>query len=319
MALRTPFGNDAKQYGFEWLRAMLEAGLQEGVFGGPGGAGGFKVTAAGAGGMRVDVAAGTALVKGDSGVPATGLSQGLFLAVNDALIANAVTLDAAHGSLPRVDQIVLRIYDTQDLATGADVLAIENVTGLATAGATLDNRNGAAIVGNDGILLADVLVPAASVAVSAGNVRDRRPWARGAYLRVVQNAAPGGFYSTVSATYVDVDATVLKPRLEFSGVPVRVGVHTNASVNSNIQTISFSLQRDGVSVGAQRRHLPLIASSFAPVDLAFNFTPAAGSGRISPVYAVDGGATATLDAGGSFPFVLTIEEIVRQNTENSGA
>jgi hypothetical protein len=183
MALRTPAFNDARTYGFEWLRNMLEGALQEGVFD----TNDFKVTAAAAGLQRVDVAAGRALVKGDTGVPTAGLSQGLYLIVNDAAIANAVTLTAAHATLPRLDQITLRVRDSADLGSPADDAVLEVVTGVPTAGATLDTRNGAAGVPNDAIRIADVLVPAASTAVVAGNVRDRRPWARGAFSRGVKN------------------------------------------------------------------------------------------------------------------------------------
>lgn len=172
MSLLTTFPLDTKTYGFEWLRyVMLGAGhLREGVRG----AGDFKVTAAAAGGMRVDVAAGLAIVQGD-----TGTRNGLYGQVNDATIANAVTLAASHASLPRIDSIVLTVNDSADLASGSDTPTLGVVAGTPTAGATLDNRNGANAIPNNTIWLADVLVPAASVAVTAGNVRDKRQHAAG--------------------------------------------------------------------------------------------------------------------------------------------
>lgn len=217
MALKTPAFNDAKTYGFEWVRAMIEASLQEGVLNMGGAGTDFRVAAAGAGGMRVDVAAGAALIKGDSGVPGAGLTQGLFLAINDALIANAVTLNAADGANPRIDQIVARIYDSSDLGSGADQVTLEVLTGAPTSGATLDNRNGAAALGNDRLRLADILVPAASVAVTAGNIRDRRPWARGA--RIIATGTAGGNY-TVNNAGASLDTT-RRVRVELSGAPVR--------------------------------------------------------------------------------------------------
>src|SRR5881398_122587 len=187
MVFRTPAFNDSKTYGFEWLRYIAESGdVQEGVIN----AGDLKVTAAAGGGMRVDIAAGAAFVKGDSGVAALGLTQGLFTVINDAAIPNAVTLNTSDATNPRLDQICLRVRDSSDLGTGADDATLLVVTGAATAGATLTNRNGAAALPNDHVRLADVLVPAASAAVTAGNIADRRPWARGAQRRLIRAGGP---------------------------------------------------------------------------------------------------------------------------------
>jgi hypothetical protein len=181
MALRpTALQDSSAGYGFEWFRAMSEGALQEGVLG----ANDLKVSAAVAGGMRVDIASGTAFVKGDSGTPGTGLTQGL----NDANMANALTLTAAHATLPRLDQICLQINDSSDLGSSGDTPAFVVVTGTATGGATLPNRNGAAALPTNTLRLADVLVPAASSSVTAGNIRDRRSWAR----RAVQSLYAAG-------------------------------------------------------------------------------------------------------------------------------
>jgi len=226
MTLRAPAFNDALTYGFEWIRYALELDNQEGVLN----AGDLKVTAAAAGGMRVDVAAGTALVKGDSGVPGTGTSQGLFVAVNDAAIPNAVTLAAAHATLPRVDRVVLRVRDSSDLGSGADNAVIDFVTGVATSGATLDNLAGAVAVPNDCLLLADVLIPAAAAAVTAGNVRDRRKWARGVNYSVAETA---GDY-TLTGSWAQFTTS---QRFELSGGPVEIWasgeVQTSGAVAGN--------------------------------------------------------------------------------------
>src|SRR4051794_32513339 len=85
------------------------AGVQEGVVG----SGDLKVTAAA--GMSVDVAAGVGLVQGD-----TVADQGPYRARNAAAAnsgdAGAGAFEAggiggADGTNPRIDQIVLRIYD----------------------------------------------------------------------------------------------------------------------------------------------------------------------------------------------------------------
>lgn len=196
MTLRIPFANDAKQYDFGYLRHLAETLLNsEGV---ANYATDFVVTNA-ATGLRVDIAAGAAWVKGDSGTPAMGISQGLFSVVNDAAVANAVTLPAAHASNPRLDQIVLKVRDSADLGSGADDAIFDYVQGTPTSGATLLNRTGAAALPNDCLLLADVLVPAAATNLVAANVRDRRLPANGRATRAIATAE-----STTSATYVEL-------------------------------------------------------------------------------------------------------------------
>lgn len=196
MTLRIPYANDAKQYDFGYLRHLAETLLNsEGV---ANYATDMVVTPAGSG-LRVDISAGAAWVKGDSGTPAMGISQGLFSVVNDAAVTNAVTLPTADPTNPRLDQIVLKVRDSADLGSGADDALFEYVQGTPTSGATLLNRNGAAALGNDRLLLADVLVPATATNLTAANIRDRRLPANGRATRAIAAAE-----TTTSATYVEL-------------------------------------------------------------------------------------------------------------------
>lgn len=243
MALRTPFGNDAKTYGFEWLRYLSEIDNQEGVVN----PGDLKVTAAAGGGQRVDIAAGVALVKGDSGVAALGLTQGLFTVVNDASVPNAVTLAASDATNARIDQICLRVRDSSDLGTGADDATFVVVAGAPTAAATLDNRNGAvAVLPNDHLRLADVIVPAASSVVVAGNVRDRRPWARGARELVSVGRAADVLFT--SAGMAALDSAVFRRRLETSGNPVTIRAQASIQAQTAGAAVAFGFLLDGVAV-----------------------------------------------------------------------
>lgn len=314
MTLRTPAFNDAKIYGFEWLRYNTEIDNQEGVLN----AGDLKTTAAAGGGMRVDVAAGAALVKGDSGVPGTGLSQGLFIVVNDAAIANAVTLAAAHATLPRIDQIVLRVRDSSDLGSGADDAIIDFVTGTATSGATLDNRNGAAALPADCLRLADVLIPAAAVAVIAGNVRDRRLWAKGAYSLNIRNSTN---LSTTSVGQATLDAVNLAPRIECSGAPVTIRLSAsgvNSTAGNNFYIMPFV---DGASILQSRRLT--VGIEWVWLTLDWDYVPAPGSHKFEIYWAlVAGGSTLTMYANGADGAnpgyaTLTVEEMVRQNANNN--
>lgn len=201
MALISTFPLDQTTYGFEWLRYSFLLGLQEGVVE----PGDFRVTAAAAGGMRVDVAAGTALVAAD-----TGVRNGLYVQVNDAVIANAVTFPAADGTNPRVDQVFVQVNDVADLGSAGNTPALAVAAGTATAGATLDNPAGVTALPANSVRLADVLIPAGSTSIAAANVRDRRRWARGAFAHQVLTAE------------VNFGSHFMDLTIECSGAPVRV-------------------------------------------------------------------------------------------------
>jgi hypothetical protein len=131
-------------------------------------------------GLTIDVAAGVGFIEGD-----TVADQGLYRVFNDATLNSSAFpqggIAAADATKPRLDQIVVEIKDNEYDASG-DYAAIPRVlTGVATTGATLDNRNGAAALPDSTILLADVLVPAASPSIDAEDVRDRRADAFGAF------------------------------------------------------------------------------------------------------------------------------------------
>src|SRR3954468_14337935 len=178
--------NSSVNVPFQRMRQMLlDGALQEGVVG----ATDFKVVQRGAGANQsADVGTGFAWVQID-----TGTRNGMGHVTNDAT-AN-VTVTASNATNPRVDQIILRWNDTS-IPTGAgNVPTLEVLTGTATAGATLDNRTGAAALPNDCMRLADILVPAASSSVVTANILDRRRWARGAYALQTRSAAD---YTTTS-------------------------------------------------------------------------------------------------------------------------
>ncbi|MGH9961574.1 MAG: hypothetical protein ACREBC_31360, partial [Pyrinomonadaceae bacterium] len=85
-----------------------------------------------------------------------------------------ITLDAAHGTLPRVDQVIAKI-------SGYEVVSIEKLTGTATTGAQINRlgsanyRAGALALPNDAIRLCDIHVPALDTVIDAGQIVDRRP------------------------------------------------------------------------------------------------------------------------------------------------
>jgi hypothetical protein len=295
------------------------AGVQEGVLA----AGDLKVTAAAA--MSVDVAAGVGFVQGD-----TVSDQGLYRTRNAAAANSgdagagafeAGGISAANATNPRIDQIVLRIYDATHDGSGQRKGRFEVLTGTPTAGATLDNRSGAAALPSSALRLADVLIPAASASVSAGNIRDRRQWARGAFWRGIRSA--GGNLSKADASLAEIDATNLKARIECSGVPLRCTLlgsisHTAADQNNPL----FDLGIDGAGQGlAQVAHVSVSGGQLFTA-LQWSVVPAAGSHLVAPMWLRLNSGTLTLiqgAAGGgvnSNP-VFTVEEIPRQNAANT--
>lgn len=96
-----------------------------------------------------------------------------------------LTLAASDPTYPRLDQIVLLVYDNAFDSQGQDLCKISVVTPGNTssnAGATLDNRTNAVNLdtGLTGakhyLLLADVLVPNGATTLSGTNIRDRRSY-----------------------------------------------------------------------------------------------------------------------------------------------
>lgn len=197
MTLLTPDFLDTKTYPFSALRQVMAdqgGGIQEGVCGQPD----FFVTQRAAGAnMQVDVAAGAAWVQGD-----TNARQGMYHVINDATITTAA-LAAANATLPRLDRIILHVYDST--VTGAsDTPLIEIVPGTPTAGATLDNLLGVGAVPATATTLALILVPAAATSITNANIRAKRTFARG--FSFATQGSGSANYTTLSTTPVTLAA-----------------------------------------------------------------------------------------------------------------
>jgi hypothetical protein len=211
---------------------------------------------------------------------------------------------------------VLELKDTQHDASGSNLAQTRVVTGTATGGATLDNRTGAAALPASALLLADVLVAATDTAISNSEIRDRRPWARGAYVRFTRSSAD---YTTSSGTLTAIDGTNLSARVECSGVPLRIALHGLATHSSSSAQVILGILFDGTGIDSTNLalHKVQVATGAADYPLAFTYVtvPTAGSHVIAAAFA--GAATATVRANSLQPLIFTIEELVRQNTKNN--
>jgi hypothetical protein len=99
------------------------------------------------------------------------------VAVHPSTINEPVS--TAHGTLPRVDQVVLQVLDHAHDGSGSSLAQTTVLAGTPTSGATLDNRSGVAALPGSTLLLADVLVAAADTSISDSEIRDRRPFIAG--------------------------------------------------------------------------------------------------------------------------------------------
>lgn len=292
------------------------APLQAGVMG----AGDFKVTP-GTSNRELIVAPGAGFVQGNN---AGVLDQGLY----------RVRLDASKSSLgfegggvpgpaadPRLDQLVARAWDHAVDGSGLRKWRLAIIPGTPTPGATLDNRLGFTALPPNCLLLADALTRSVTNVYQAGDIRDRRPWARGAYWRTFRssNAGGGDDYTTTSNNAADVDPTNLRARIECSGAPLRMILRSGLANLTAGASARLGLGIDGVLQGGgwlYHADQPVVGN--IPGGYVFDALPAPGSHLIGPLWVAIGG-TARLLARTNPPLLLelTVEEIVRQNAANA--
>lgn len=306
MALLNTYKLSARDQTFQADRYMHESLLQEGVVGGTD----YKVSAGGAS-LQWSVAAGMAWVRGDDTT-----RQGLYPQVNDAAVTGLVA--AGHATLPRLDQVILQIADSS-VSGVSDTPTLSTLAGTATAGATLDNRNGAAALPNSALRIADILVPAThSGVLTSGMFRDRRSWARGGFRRIVRNAnaAAGNDYTTTSTSFVAIDATNLLVRMECTGNPMRLRLVGSLSVGASPVTWDVGFMQDGTQITDADLQHTSPNTGFLPIAAESLIVPAAGSHTFAPSWKT-GSSTLTLLARAAFAAVFIVEEIAIQNADNS--
>lgn len=119
--------------------------------------------------FSVDVASGWVIVEGTHVA-----NQGAYAAYNSATL-NVPHALAPNASFPRIDMLVVEVNDSEHTADSpADTIQAVWVYGTATAGATLDNRSGAAAVPATAYHLADVLVSPGDTTITNAAIREKR-------------------------------------------------------------------------------------------------------------------------------------------------
>lgn len=304
------------------LRAGLEA-MQPGVVD----LGDFKVTPRAAGANRsIDLAAGRAVLQTPLVTMPYFLGRRYLVAHEAAVNSDAFELGgiaAPHASFARLDQIILRAYDNEG---GQRRWRPEVLTGVTpTLNATLDNRHNAAALPTTGPVLrvADLVVPTTGI-ITAAEIRDRRPYAKGALHKVLSTA---GGTLTSNTTWSDVHAS-LSRRVECSGRAMRVLVPTLRM--SNAQAAAYTwIMRIAVNGAAPTgdttdNHVVIpftgaINSWYGITAVGATFTPPAGSNLISLQHRNDAGAGvgASYYHDAATPIVMTIEEFAGRDSINA--
>lgn len=284
MTLLVPEFLPVDAYTFARLRRVFEAAaIQEGVYG----AGDLKVTQRAAGADKsVDVAAGRAWVRGDDTA-----RQGSYHCENDGVV-NLAIADNTSGN-PRIDQVILHVYDSSVIGGGTNAAVLEVLQGTPTAGATVDNRLGAAALPATAIRLADIPVASGFASITSAIIQDRRPWALG--LRA-QSTTPGQQSPTVTGSISS--STFVLPSMaisaEFSGAPVDVIFSGAFTVDTDLHYVGTKIALDAADVAnTARTHTASGAGGSVAVGWSIPIVVPAGRHVIAIRWGSDGVATAT--------------------------
>lgn len=310
MALILPEYLQTKKYSAQRVRALLmDLGVvQEGVVN----ANDWKVSQRAAGANKsVDIATGVGWIKGK-----TSARQGLYHAYNDAIV-NLTIPDNASGN-PRIDQIVVTVNDTTDGGAVSDNAVYQVIQGTPTAGATLDNRNGAVATGSlpaSSLRIADIVVANGFTSIVTANIRDRRLWANGINWAV--NGSFGGNYTGTSTTYTDVLAFT-PVRLECSGSPLYITFSGRAWCTTAGQSAFFALFVDGASSGVQRTITSPAANEADAFQFEFAMIPTAGSHLFQINPAVSSGSWVLENSSSAIPFFKIQEDLRSSTGRNNG-
>ncbi len=291
---------------------------------------GAGVTAADSGGKTVVTIPG-----GGGGTASSDSVQAGVLGTGQGKVtrnsSSEVAVAAGSGWVPNASGVLTRATWTATTVTAIPVATdtrldqvvvdsagvISRLAGTDQAGVTLDNRTGAAALGNN-VRLADLLVTTTGIAVTTG-LRDRRPKALGAYFRIVRTSNAGGtndYAIAVSANVsTQIDAVNINPRIECSGKNIRCSIHGRAW--SSTATALFAPFVDGARQLADEP-FGILATTTDTMELYISYAIAVSAGSHTLGWGFRYGTAATLNirARAAIPFVVSFEEIMRDSESN---
>lgn len=258
------------------------------------------------------------LVRNVMGSAPTGLTVSGITSSDFAYLAVTLAANTVPGGAPTVALSIGTSRTTAALAAADQRGASNNGTNVLAWDGIGKNAGG----GTPWSLQAGT--PASGSVIAAATGRDRRPWARGAFTRLIKSAATAG---TASTTMVAVDTSTLQARVECSGVPLTFRFMGTLAVPLTAgDGIQVGIWQDGTSVDG----FPSLSRGFEAsggttvtiqVDGSFEYTttPTPGTHLYTLTYESLSGASVNFVAGSSNPLALVVFEEVRQNANNGTA
>jgi hypothetical protein len=295
------------------VRRLARAGPQEGVID----AGAWVVSQTTPVSLGINVAAnvGVAVIQGDS-----ILAQGMYVVSPHTAVVN-LTFNAADPSNPRIDQIILHVYDNANDGSGLNKASLEVLSGTPFAGATLDNRNGAAALPATALRLADVRIGAGATTIANTSIRDRRRWTYGACWQGTRSTD----IVRSANNWTEVDPNNLIARLECTGAPLLFNFSANGDGGgggAGNSDLLVSAWEDGPAAGLASPPGQLIdvqkfgtvasGSANRPCNFTMVHVPTAGSHLYSAVMQATGNDNVTVRGISHF----NIRELVGANANN---
>lgn len=193
MTMLDPLFLDALTYAAKYDRVFFKDILSEGIIS----SGAFAVTQSGSPAMSVSVAAGVAYINNDESA-----LLGEYRVENDAAVTKSIA--AADPSNPRIDRVILQMYDSTDISGAADKCDIEVLTG------TPAGSPSAPAIPSNALSLATVAVAAGAATIVNANITDTRTavsFQSGIYtfsaFPVTPSSAPTTNYQAANKKYVD--------------------------------------------------------------------------------------------------------------------
>lgn len=245
-----------------------------------------------------------------------GTRYGIF---NDAT-KNSAAFEAggipANASVnPRLDAVVARVWNHAQDGSGLRKWRLVYVAGSASSSAALGGT--LPTLPATSLLLAEVLVPGSNPAsIPTANIRDRRPWVRGAYRHLKKTT---GNMTRSTNTPTLLAPTELQDRIECTGKPLRVTLDCDYFTGGANKSIVVDLAIDGTSQGMWTIDTSLGTAGLTNhLHANWLITPTAGSHLIGvTAWSGDNSTLVTINANGLDPCFVGIEELLKNNTSNA--
>lgn len=176
--------------------------------------------------------------------------------------------------------------------------------------------NAPAAVASESTRIKDVIVKNTAGVYSIVHQIDRRPWAKGAYARIIRTS---GSYSIGVSAGALIDSANLALRVECTGRPIRLVLRGVASYGATPGVAGFGFRMGGSALEGTGYGLTAfsgVASGIFPVAAIYDAIPSAGSHLFQPSWENSAG-TLSLTTTEATPVLFTVEEL-RSKSANNG-